>query len=213
LGLRGGLALLLALVVMLGPLLALVPIHLLQLVVGTLLLLFGIRWLRKAILRAAGVIALHDEEAAFAEERSILMRQGMGRDRRLYATAVATTFKAVLLEGIEVVFIVIAVGAVGDTLPAASAGAAIACLLVIAAGLVIHRPLTRVPENTLKFAVGVMLSAFGVFWVAEGLGFEWPGHDMAIIALAAGFLMVGMLATAAARRLASQAALAREVVR
>jgi uncharacterized membrane protein len=210
-GTASGLVVLLLLVVLLGPLLALVPIRLLQLVVGTLLLLFGIRWLRKAILRAAGIVALHDEEAAFAEERSILMRQGMGRDARLYAAAVATTFKAVLLEGIEVVFIVIAVGAVGDTLLAASAGAALACLLVVIAGLIVHRPLTRVPENTLKFAVGVMLSAFGVFWVAEGLGFAWPGHDLAIPVLALGFLVVGLLAVAAARRMAARAVAIREI--
>jgi uncharacterized membrane protein len=166
-----------------------VPPRALQGAVGVLLLLFGLRWLRKAILRASGVIDLHDEEAAFARETRELNaaeRQGRGLD----GIAALTAFKAVLLEGIEVVFIVIAIGAARGLLLVASAGALAACASVVAIGAAIHRPLSLVPENALKFAVGVMLSAFGLFWTGESLGVEWPGGDAAILAFAALFLGV-----------------------
>ena len=110
------------------------------------------------------------------------------------------SFKAVLLEGIEVVFIVLAVGAGHGLLVPASIGAVAACLLVVAIGFVLHRPLARVPENTLKFVVGVMLSAFGVFWTGEGLGVVWPGEDLAIAAFAVLFLVIALLAVTLARR-------------
>ncbi len=199
-GTGAGLLVLLGLVVALGPLLSLIPIHALQLVVGTLLLLFGMRWLRKAILRAAGYIALHDEERIYAKEADAMRRQGLDPGRRLDPVALATTFKAVVLEGIEVVFIVIAVGSVGNTLVPAALGAAAACLLVTALGIMIHRPLARIPENTLKFAVGILLSSFGLFWTAEGLGFAWPGDDLAIPAIAASFLTAALACVALARR-------------
>jgi uncharacterized membrane protein len=178
-----GLALLLlvALVSLFGPLLSLVSLHLLQFVVGTLLILFGLRWLRKAILRAAGIIALHDEEKTFNEETELLRRQSA--DRRADYLAGLAAFKAVLLEGVEVVFIVIAVGAGRGLTGYASLGAAAAFILVLATGLILHRPLAQVPENTLKFAVGLMLSAFGIFWIGEGLGAEWPGADLSLIAI------------------------------
>jgi uncharacterized membrane protein len=185
------LAVLGALVLLLGPLLALVPLHLLQFAIGTLLILFGMRWLRKAILRAAGIIALHDEETAFAAESDLLARQAA--DRRADILAGTAAFKAVLLEGVEVVFIVIAVGAGRGLLGYASLGAAGACLLVLAAGFVLHRPLSRVPENALKFVVGVMLSTFGVFWTGEGLGADWPGADAALVAIALLLLGVSLL--------------------
>jgi uncharacterized membrane protein len=190
LGALAGLAALALIVVGLGPFLDLVPLHLLQLVIGVLLLLFGMRWLRKAILRAAGVIALHDEEAIFAAHTAALREH----TRRLDWLAGIASFKAMLLEGLEVVFVVIAVGAGRGLLIPASIGALAACGLVAAVGLVVHRPLARVPENTLKFAVGVMLSAFGLFWTGEGLGVPWPGADLAILAFAALLLVVALCA-------------------
>src|SRR5258708_5148876 len=191
LGAFAGLVALALIVVALGPLLDLIPLHLLQLAIGVLLLLFGMRWLRKAILRSVGVIALHDEVAAFATETAQLREQANRHEARLDWLAAVASFKAVLLEGLEVVFIVIAVSAGRGLLVPASAGALAACLLVAGVGLVVHRPLAQVPENTLKFAVGVMLTAFGVFWTGEGLGVAWPGADLAIVAFAALFLLVG----------------------
>src|SRR5712692_4529998 len=196
LGAMAGLASLALIVVVLGPLLDRVPLHVLQLVIGVLLLLFGMRWLRKAILRAAGIIPLYDEAAAFAAGTAELREH---RSRLDWLAGLAS-FKAVLLEGLEVVFIVIAVGAGRGLLLPASAGALGACGLVAIAGFVLHRPLARVPENALKFAVGVMLSAFGVFWTGEGLGVAWPGADLAIVAFAALFLLAGLVAVPLARR-------------
>ncbi|MEA2975216.1 MAG: hypothetical protein QOF19_736, partial [Alphaproteobacteria bacterium] len=170
LGALAGLVLLALIVLLLGPLLDRIPLYVLQLVIGILLLLFGMRWLRKAILRAAGVIPLHDETTAFANETAELRDQARRQEARLDWLAGLASFKAVVLEGLEVVFIVIAVGAGRGLLLPASLGALAACLLVIAIGFAVHRPLARVPENTLKFAVGVMLSAFGIFWTGEGLG-------------------------------------------
>lgn len=178
-----GLALLvLALIVLaFGPLIAQIPIEVLQFVVGSLLILFGMRWLRKAILRSAGHLALHDEDAAFAKETGLLEQQkSLRRANYLAGTA---AFKAVLLEGVEVVFIVIAVGAGHQMTGFASLGALAALIVVLAVGLAVHRPLARVPENTLKFVVGLMLTSFGVFWAGEGLGTEWPGADLALIGL------------------------------
>ncbi len=199
LGTAAGVGLLVLLVVGLGPLIATIPITSLQIVVGVLLLLFGLRWLKKAMLRAAGIIALHDEEAAFAEETRLL--RASGGTRGIWDTiAVATTFKAVVLEGLEVVFIVVAMGATAGLLIPAAAGAGAALVLVVLLGLALHRPLTRIPENTLKLTVGVMLAAFGVFWVGEGSGFAWPGGDLAIPLLALGFLGVALGMAAWLRR-------------
>ena len=145
-----------------------------QLVVGTLLLLFGLRWLRKAILRAAGVLALHDEAKAFEAETEALRRQGVAGGHAIDTLAFMASFNIVMLEGIEAVFIVIAIGASGRMMLPASVGAVMALLVVVALGLWLHRPLARVPENTLKLGVGVMLSAFGTFWVGEGAG--WNGR-------------------------------------
>jgi uncharacterized membrane protein len=198
-GALAGLGLLAIIVLALGPLLDRIPLHLLQLVIGVLLLLFGMRWLRKAILRGAGVIALHDETIAFATETDELRDQARQHETRLDWLAGLASFKAVVLEGLEVVFIVIAVGAGRGLVGAASLGALAACLLVAALGFAIHRTLERVPENTLKFAVGVMLSAFGVFWTGEGLGVLWPGQDLAIVAIAALFLLAALAAVALIR--------------
>jgi len=195
-----GAALLIVLVVLLGPLLKFIPLQALQLVVGLLLLLFGMRWLRKAILRAAGIIALHDEAAAFTAETEAMRGAGPIATLRLDPIAVITTFKAVVLEGVEVVFIVIAVGAANNMLLPASLGAAVAGVLVIGLGLVIHRPLARVPENALKFTVGVLISAFGCFWIGEGLGFDWPGDDLAIIGMIVVLAAAGLAAAQIIRK-------------
>jgi uncharacterized membrane protein len=186
LGTLAGLAALAAIVVALGPLLDQVPLRPLQILIGVLLLLFGLRWLRKAILRTAGVIALRDEDTAYRRETHQLAS----------GTAVLAglaAFKAVVLEGLEVVFIVIAVGAGHGLLLPASVGALAACALVLAIGVLLRKPLARVPENTLKFAVGVILSAFGVLWTGEGLGVAWPGSDGATIAFALLFLALGLV--------------------
>ena len=185
------------LVAVFAPLLQLVPLQALQFVVGTLLILFGLRWLRKAILRSLGVIALHDEEKAFAAETAELRRRAA--DRRASYLAGLAAYKAVLLEGVEVVFIVIAVGTAHRLTLVASAGALAAFVAVLAVGLMVHRPLSRVPENTLKYVVGLMLTTFGLFWTGEGLGVAWPGADLALFGL---FALVSATALALTRSLA-----------
>lgn len=192
LGTGVALLLLVALVVTLGRSLAGIPLPVFQLVVGTLLILFGLRWLRKAVLRAAGVLPLHDEAQAFAKETAALRAQEGRLGAAVDKIAFITTFKAVVLEGIEVVFIVIAIGTSGRLLVPAALGAALALLVVVALGLWLHRPLAKVPENTLKFGVGVMLAAFGTFWVGEGIGLEWPGGDWVILVLIAAFLAIAL---------------------
>jgi len=187
------------LVLILGPLLERVPLRPLQLVIGVLLLLFGMRWLHKAILRAVGIIPLHDEQIIF-ERQSALLRDPAHRPARLDRIAALASFKAVLLEGLEVVFIVLAVGASHGLLGAATLGALAACLLIIAIAWAVRRPLARLPENTLKFAVGILLSAFGVFWTGEGLGVAWPGDDFAIPGIAALFLLVALATIEFVRR-------------
>jgi uncharacterized membrane protein len=154
-----------------------------------LLLLFGLRWLRKAILRSAGLIPLHDEQASFAENAKTMRYLGGGH-ARWDKIAFAATFNITMLEGTEVVFIVIAIGTghAGMLLPA-SLGAVAALLVVIALGLILHRPLARIPENALKFVVGVLLSAFGTFWAGEGMKLSWPGADWSIPALVAAYLL------------------------
>ncbi len=185
------------LVAIFGPALGRIPITTLQLIVGILLLLFGIRWLRKAILRAAGIIATHDETKIYEEETALM--RASGKTRASFDTiAFLACFKAVALEGLEVSFTVIAIGA-GGSLLVASLGAALAAVLVIILGLLLHRPLSRVPENTLKFTVGIMLTAFGIFWIGEGLGYPWPGEDLALIVMIALLLTFSALAVRIAR--------------
>ena len=200
-GAGAGAAFLAVLTLAFGPALQRIPITSLQLVVGILLLFFGMRWLRKAVLRSAGVIGMHDETAIFARESAMLSagvpggaREGGAMDR----VAFLASFKAVTLEGLEVIFIVIATG-VGGQLVAAALGAVLAGILVILAGVALRRPLARVPENTLKYAVGVLLSAFGVFWIGEGLRYPWPGEDVALVGLIVGFLMASLVGVALAR--------------
>jgi uncharacterized membrane protein len=205
-GSGGALGVLLLLVIVLGPALARIPLHHFQLAVGALLLLFGMRWLRKAVLRSAGVIPLHDEEAAFAKETASL-RQARRIDRGWDGIAIAAAFKITMLEGVEVVFIVIAVGAggVGLLIPA-SVGAVAALTVVVILGVLTHKPLSMIPENTLKFAVGVLLTAFGTFWVGEGIGLQWPGQDWSILGLVAGFLTIALLSALGCRVRADTAA-------
>jgi len=197
-GAAAALGVLAVVVASLGPLLSLIPLHILQLVIGVLLLLFGLGWLRKAVLRAAGLMALHDEDAIYARESSRidLDVQSAGAANGVAALA---SFQAVLLEGLEVVFIVLAVGAGRGLMIPASIGALAAFIAVMAIGLLVRKPLAKVPENTLKFAVGVMLSAFGVFWTSEGLGAPWPGADWALFGLAGAFLIVALALVALVR--------------
>ena len=183
-GMTGAFVALGGLVALLGPAVDRIPLNSLRLVVGGLLLVFGLQWLRKAILRAGGLKALHDEDAIYKEELGRLQAAGGGQGRvDWYGVTVA--FKGVFLEGLEVVFIVVTFGATqGHT--GAAALAAVAALVVVAGiGVVVHRPLTRVPENTLKFVVGIMLTSFGLFWSAEGAGARWPGNDLFILAVIA----------------------------
>ena len=185
LGALAAFALLALAVALLGPLIARVPIHGLQLVIGVLLLLFGLGWLRKAILRAGGAVALNDESVAFDKQTAALAAAADW-------IAGMAAFKAVLLEGTEVVFIVLAVSARPGMLSPAALGAVAAWLVVLALGLAIRRPLARVPENGLKFVVGALLSGFGVFWISEGLGAPFPLGDWAIPVLIAAFLVLGI---------------------
>jgi uncharacterized membrane protein len=177
-----------ALIAALGPSISSVPIKVLQLVVGGLLLVFGLQWLRKAILRASGYKPLHDEEAAYAKERDEARRAGRDVRRGVDWYSFTVSFKGVFLEGLEVAFIVITFGTArthGVALAAAAAG--VALVIVVAAGATLHAPLSRVPENALKFTVGLMLTTFGAFWAAEGAGASWPGGDGALLAIL-GFL-------------------------
>jgi uncharacterized membrane protein len=178
-----------------------VPIDILRLVVGIILILFGLKWLKKAILRYSGLKALHDEEAIFEETRAEVRARGESIIPRFEPFGIALSYKAVLLEGLEVAFIVITFGSSAATnvcnntcgINSAAIGAAIAGILVIFAGAVIRAPLTKVPENTLKFVVGIMLTSFGTFWAGEGFHVTWPYADAFILVLAATYLVASFL--------------------
>jgi uncharacterized membrane protein len=186
-GVGAGLGVLAVIVAALGPALTAIPINALRLVVGALLLIFGLQWLRKAILRASGFKALHDEPAIFVRQaEAARAAHPSGRTGAIsdwYSFTVS--FKGVLLEGLEVAFIVVTFGANQGSIPLAVAGAIAAIILVVTAGIYVRKPLARVPENSLKFAVGVMLTSFGTFWGAEGAGVHWPGSDAALLGLIA----------------------------
>jgi uncharacterized membrane protein len=191
----GGLILIVA---ALGPALAHLPIDSLRLVVGTILLVFGLQWLRKAVLRASGLKALHDEEAIYEAEVALL-RANDGRSAHdWYAFTVA--FKGVFLEGLEVAFIVVTFGGTQRNVGLAALGALAALIVVLTVGTIVHAPLTRVPENTLKFGVGIMLTSFGIFWSAEGAGVAWPGADASILGVIAFVVIVAFGLVALARR-------------
>jgi Ca2+/H+ antiporter, TMEM165/GDT1 family len=204
-GTIAALAVLMAMIAALGRALTRIPLEVIQLVVGALLLLFGLRWLRKAILRSAGRIAMHDEQAAFSKNTAAMHK--IGSVRGWDHVAFAAAFQITMLEGAEVVFIVIATGAGGaGLLLPASFGALAALVLVLAMGFALRRPLANVPENALKFAVGVLLSAFGTFWVGEGLGLGWPGADWSIPGLIAGYLAIALISVSLCRTEASSRA-------
>ena len=188
-------------VAVLGPALTVVPLQSLRLVVGALLLAFGLGWLRKAVLRGAGLKALHDEDAIYA--RQVAAARSAEHDRRAavedwYAFTLA--FKSVLLEGLEVAFIVVTFGANQGSIPLAVLGAVAAVLVVAGVGVAVRHPLSRAPENAMKFVVGVMLVSFGCFWGAEGAGVHWPGGDAALLAVIAVVAAWSLALTAALRR-------------
>jgi uncharacterized membrane protein len=173
-----------------------------HIVVGILLLLFGMRWLRKAILRFAGIVALHDEELIYQREVAELRAQGL-QPNRWDNIGFWFSYKAVLLEGLEVAFIVIALGAQGGpALQAAIAGAGAALVVTLILGAMLHRPLTIVPENFMKFIVGAMLTTFGIFWGAEGMLAHWAFDAFSLLLIFGGvcltsFVAVRMLANVA----------------
>jgi uncharacterized membrane protein len=185
---------------LLGPALTVIPIDTLRLVVGTLLLIFGLQWLRKAILRASGFKALHDEDAIFQREVADAQSHDTEVRAGLDWYAFTLCFKGVLLEGLEVAFIVVTFGAAQHQVGLAALGALAALVVVLGVGLFVHRPLSRVPENTLKYAVGLLLSTFGTFWAAEGVGVEWPGSDAAILVILVVYALVTLAFVQALRR-------------
>jgi uncharacterized membrane protein len=185
-------------VVALGSALLTLPIDALRVVIGALLLLFGLQWLRKAVLRAAGLKALHDERSAYERERAAA--SAAGRPHRGWDTySFVVAGKGVLLEGLEVALIVVTFGANQHHLVLAGAAAGLAVAAVTAAGIAIRAPLARVPENTMKFAVGVMLSSYGLFFAAEGLGLHWPGADAILLAIIPSVLGLALLAVLSLR--------------
>ena len=189
-----------AIVAALGPALTVIPIEVLRLVVGALLLVFGLQWLRKAILRASGWRALRDEEAVFERERAEAAQAPREERAGLDWYAFTISFKGVLLEGLEVAFIVLTFGSTQGSIPLAALGAGAAVILVVLAGLVVREPLSRVPENTLAFAVGVMLTTFGIFWGAEGAGVDWPGNEASLPGVLAFVLLLSLGFVTALRR-------------
>jgi uncharacterized membrane protein len=189
-----------AIVAVLGPALTVIPIEVLRLVVGALLLVFGLQWLRKAILRASGWRAIRDEHAVFARERAEAASAPREERAGLDWYAFTISFKGVLLEGLEVAFIVLTFGSTQGSIPLAAAGAAAAVVIVVLTGVIVREPLSRVPENTLAFAVGVMLTTFGIFWGAEGAGVEWPAGDAALLGVLGFVLLVSLGYVTALRR-------------
>jgi uncharacterized membrane protein len=205
LGVGAGLLALALVAAVLGPALTAIPLSALRLAVGGLLLVFGLGWLRKAILRAAGLRALHDEEQSFHAQREAA-REAAVAAGRLDTYGFTVSFKGVLLEGLEVVFIVITFGANQGRIGLAAIGAGAAVLLVLGTVVIVRAPLSRVPENTMKFAVGGLLTSFGTFWGAEGAGVEWPGGDIALAVLIPATLLLSAAMVAALRRTVSLAA-------
>jgi Ca2+/H+ antiporter, TMEM165/GDT1 family len=206
LGAACGAVVLAAIVAVAGSALVHVPLDALHIVVGAVLLLFGLSWLRKAVLRTAGTKALRDEGAIYVRQvdemrSNVSARFGEGLD----LLALTASFKAVVIEGLEVVLIVVAVGNTAAALVPAALGAVAAAIVVIALGILIRRPLARVPENALKFGVGVIIVSFGIFWLGEGLGLAWPGGDLAVLALI-GCVFALAYSVAASLRLQNQSA-------
>jgi uncharacterized membrane protein len=206
-GAGSALVVLALLVAALGPALSHIPIDALRLIVGALLLAFGLQWLRKAILRSSGFKALHDEDEVFRVEREQAAAAGTETRAGLDWYSFTVAFKGVLLEGLEVVFIVISFGSAQDSLGLAAAGAAAAFVVVLVAGVLAQGPLSRVPENTIKFAVGLLLTSFGCFWGAEGAGVDWPGDELSLLGVIGFFVLVsfGLVRVLGRRRVAMTA--------
>src|SRR5689334_13438977 len=185
-----------AIVAIAGPAIMLLPIAILRVLVGGLLLIFGLQWLRKAVLRASGLKALHDEDAIY--RREVAAANSASTKSRAGISdwyAFTLSFKGVLLEGLEVVFIVLTFATNQGNLPVAVIASAVAILVVVLMGVIVRGPLARVPENTLKFVVGVMLTSFGIFWGAEGVGASWPGEDAALLIIAPAVAVYCLLLT------------------
>jgi uncharacterized membrane protein len=200
-GVGAGLIVLAVITAALGPAVTAIPLGALRLVVGALLLVFGLQWLRKAVLRASGHKDLHDEDAIFARELAAAeAAESAGRFNVPDWHAFTLSFKGVLLEGLEVVFIVLTFGANAKDVPLAALAAVIAVVLVAAAGIAIKAPLARVPENTMKFVVGIMLTTFGMFWGAEGADAHWPGDDAALLVIAPAVAVYAFALVALLRR-------------
>jgi uncharacterized membrane protein len=178
-----------------GPAITHLPLTALRVVIGALLLIFGLQWLRKAVLRATGYQGLHDEASAY--RREVAAAEAATRESRRGVSdwyAFTLSFKGVLLEGLEVVFIVVTFGANQKNVGAAVIGAVAAIVAVVVAGIALKTPLTKVPENAMKFAVGIMLTSFGTFWGAEGAGVSWPGHDAALLVIVPAVAVVAVVA-------------------
>lgn len=205
-GVAAGVGLLALIVAVLGPAVAAIPLAGLRLAVGGLLLIFGLQWLRKAILRASGHKALHDEDAIYAAELAAA-RVAPAGSRGAVADWYAFTlsFKGVVLEGLEVAFIALTFGANQQNIPLAALGAVAAVLVVAVTGVAVRAPLARVPENTMKLVVGIMLTSFGIFWGAEGAGAVWPAADAALLVIVPAMTLFAVLLIVVLRRSAAQA--------
>jgi uncharacterized membrane protein len=211
-GMAGALAVLAVIVAVLGPAVSEIPLRGLRVVVGALLLIFGLQWVRKAVLRASGHKALHDEDRLYAEH----VADASGQQARRVGIVpdwygFTLSFKGVLLEGLEVVFIVLTFGSNAKNVGLASIAALCAVVLVAAVGFAVKAPLARVPENTMKFVVGIMLTSFGLFWGAEGAGAGWPGSDAALLAIIPAIALFAIGLVALLRRSAAPRAVARDV--
>ena len=205
-GAGAALVVLAILVAALGPALQAIPIETLRLVVGALLLAFGLQWLRKAILRSSGYKAMHDEDEAYREEQEQATAAGDEQRAGLDWYSFTVAFKGVLLEGLEVVFIVIAFGTGQGRFGPAIGGAVVALVVTLVAGVLARGPLSRVPENTIKFVVGLLLTTFGCFWAAEGAGVDWPGNELSLLGVLAFFGAVSFVLVQALRRLRAEPA-------
>ena len=213
-GVGAGVAVLAAVVAALGPAVTRIPLGGLRLVVGAILLIFGLQWLRKAILRASGYKALHDEDLIFQTELEAARAAGAQRRGAVFDWyAFTLSFKGVVLEGLEVVFIALTFGSNQHDIPLASIAAGAAVVVVAAAGIAVRAPLARVPENTMKFVVGVMLTGFGTFWSAEGAHADWPGGDAALLVLipAIAVFALGLVAWLRRQRLSALSGAADQV--
>jgi uncharacterized membrane protein len=201
LGVGAGIGVLAVIVAVLGPAVSSIPLTGLRLVVGAILLIFGLQWLRKAILRASGYKALHDEEQIFRTELDAARGAPTGGRRGVSDWyAFTLSFKGVVLEGLEVAFIALTFGSNQHDVPLAALAAVTAIVVVVIAGVAVRAPLARVPENTMKFVVGVMLTGFGIFWGAEGANAHWPGADAALLVLIPAIAVFSLALVAMLRR-------------